>query len=121
MRSTTSLVLGRSPRRNRVSASYLKEHLKECQDIGVLEHLAEFGQAMLDETSARSETLEGKATSTLGWTAALLAFFVWRDDPTKMSLTQAWTSSVGALAAFGALVASVLALRIPPMVLAEPR
>ncbi|HVL65785.1 MAG TPA: hypothetical protein VM364_00855 [Vicinamibacterales bacterium] len=101
-------------RRRRVPADELEELFETHTAPELLEELFAFGQLMLDEVAGRTVVIEGKATSVLGWTTALLALFVLQ-PPTPLaalSLTEAVLTALGVSGAIAALIASALALRV---------
>jgi len=68
----------------------------------LLVELGEFGTLMMDEVLARSDALETKALSCLGWATTLLAFLLWG--------TEGWAPKAGKSAAAVLIFCAIAAL-----------
>lgn len=95
-----------------MTPSFADEHLKAHENATLYDELHTFGELMLDEVTARTEALDSKANSILGWTSGLLALFVWSPPAQGSSWLESIAALIGAGGALVALIESALALRV---------
>ncbi len=104
--------IGPPPRRNTVSVEDIEREFELRSDAELLDALTQFGELMLGEVTNRTNMLDSKALSLLGWTAALLAIWVGTWEATPFPHVELIVVTVGAIAAAVALLASSSALRV---------